>query len=146
MIIDEWKTLVLNSATILESINEMIARKHIQKHNATYDDKIIDIFVELIRSLLNQDLCAIQVRQKLVISDMSRRHWIDERKVLWHDDCVEYYEVIDYLEIMKRKMSIKYRFDELIVKQSFNYYESLANFMSIMLSSIKINFMSFIYS
>ena len=59
---------------------------------------------------------------------------------------VEYYEVIDYLEIMKRKMSIKYRFDESIVKQSFNYYESLTNFMSIMLSSIKINFMSSLYS
>ena len=59
---------------------------------------------------------------------------------------VEYYEVIDYLEAMKRKMSIKYRFDESIVKQSFNYYESLANFMSITLSNIKINFMSSIYS
>ena len=59
---------------------------------------------------------------------------------------VKYYEVIDYLEAMKQKMSIKYRFDESVVKQSFNYYESLANFMSIMLSSIKINFMSSIYS
>ena len=59
---------------------------------------------------------------------------------------VVYDKVIDYLETMKRKMSIKYRFDESIVKQSFNYYESLANFMSIILSNIKINFMSSIYS
>ena len=42
VIIDEWKTLVLNNATIFESIDEMTARKHIQEHDA-YDDKIIDI-------------------------------------------------------------------------------------------------------
>ena len=59
---------------------------------------------------------------------------------------VVYDEVIDSLETMKRKMSIKYRFDESVVKQSLNYYESLANFMSIILSNIKINFMSSIYS
>ena len=47
---------------------------------------------------------------------------------------------------MKRKLSIKYRFDESIVKQSFNYYESLANFMFKILSNIKIKFMSSIYS
>ena len=88
VIIDEWKTLVLNSATIFESIDKMTARKHIQKHDVAYDDKITDTLVELIRSLLNQDSCAIQVRQKLIISDMSRRHWIDERKILWHDDCL----------------------------------------------------------
>ena len=63
----------------------------------------------------------------------------------YYTQSVEYYEVIDYLEAMKRKMSIKYKFDESVVKQSLNYYESLANFMSIMLSSIKINFMSSIY-
>ena len=78
MIIDEWKTLILNSATIFESINKMIARKHIQKRDVAYDDKITDNFVELIRSLLNQKSCAIQMRQKLITSDMSRRHWIDE--------------------------------------------------------------------
>ena len=32
--------------------------------------------------------CAIQVRQKLVISDMSRRHWHDEKKILWHKNCL----------------------------------------------------------
>ena len=52
---------------------------------------------------------------------------------------VEYYEVIDYLEAMKRKMSIKYRFGGSVAKQSPNYYGSLANFMPIMLPSIKIN-------
>ena len=88
VIIDEWKTLILSNATIFESIDKMIARKHIQKHDVAYDDKIIDILVELIRSLLNQNSCAIQVRQKLVTFDMSRRHWIDEKKVLWHDDCL----------------------------------------------------------
>ena len=58
---------------------------------------------------------------------------------------VEYYEVIDYLEAMERKVSIKYRFGEPVAKQSLNYYGSLANSMSIMLPSIKINFMSPIY-
>ena len=29
---------------------------------------------------------AIQVRQKLVTFDMSRRHWHDEKRILWHDN------------------------------------------------------------
>ena len=57
VIINEWKTLILNNATIFESIDEMIARKHIYKHDATYNNKIIDNFVELIRSLLKKKLC-----------------------------------------------------------------------------------------
>ena len=62
VIINEWKTLVLNNATIFELIDKVIARKHIQERDVAYDDKIIDIFVELIRSLLNQNSCAIQMR------------------------------------------------------------------------------------
>ena len=88
VIIDEWKTLILNSATILESINEMTTRKHIHEHDATYDDKIIDNLVELIRSLLEQDSCAIQMRQKLAILERSHSHWHDEGKVLWHEKCL----------------------------------------------------------
>ena len=44
-------------------------------------------FNALNRSLLKIS-CAIQVRQKLVTFDMSRPHWHDEEKVLWHDDCL----------------------------------------------------------
>ena len=71
VIINEWKTLVLNSATILESIDEMIARKHIHEHDAAYDDNITGNLVELIRSLLKEDFCAIQMKQKLVTSEKS---------------------------------------------------------------------------
>ena len=107
VIINEWKTLILNNATIFESIDKIIARKHIQKYDVAYDDKIIDIFVELIRSLLNQDSCAIQVKQKLVISDMSRRHWVDEKEILWHDDCL-------YVSSNLRKNVIKSNHDNLL--------------------------------
>ena len=82
VIIDKWKTIILNNTTIFESIIEMIARKHIHEHNATYDDKIINNFVELIRSLLKQNSCAIQMKQKLIIFDKSHSHWHDEKKIL----------------------------------------------------------------
>ena len=82
VIINEWKTLVLNSATIFESIDEMTARKHIHEHDATYDDKIIDNFVELIRSLLKKNSCAIQMKQKLIIFEKSHSFWINEKKIL----------------------------------------------------------------
>ena len=52
----------------------MFVKKHIHEHDTTYDDKIIDNFVELIRSLLNQNSCAIQIKQKLIIFDMSHSH------------------------------------------------------------------------
>ena len=74
VIIDESKTIILNNATIFESINVRIARKHIYEHDATYDDKIVDNFVELIRSLLKQNSCAIQMKQKLIIFEKSHSH------------------------------------------------------------------------
>ena len=58
---------------------------------------------------------------------------------------VEYYEVIDFLKAMKRKMPIKYRFGGPVAKQSLNYYGPLANSMPIMLPSIKANSMPPIY-
>ena len=88
VIIDEWKTIVLSNATIFESINVMIARKHIHEHDATYDDKIADNLVELIRSLLKQNSCAVQMRQKLATSEKSHSHWHDEREILWHERCL----------------------------------------------------------
>ena len=71
VIADEWKTLVLSSATILESTDEVTARKHIHEHDAAYDDKITGSFVELIRPLLKKDPCAIQVRQELATPEKS---------------------------------------------------------------------------
>ena len=79
-------------------------------------------------------------------SSLSDEFWNFFRTMSSEAFSVVYDEVIDYLKAMKRKMSIKYKFDESVVKQSFNYYESLANFMSITLSNIKINFISSIYS
>ena len=108
VIIDEWKTLVLNSATIFESIDEMIARKHIHEHDAIYDDKITDNSVELIRSLLKKDSCAIQVRQKLATSKKSHSSWRDEEEVLWHDDCL-------YVSSSLRKNVIKSNHDNLLI-------------------------------
>ena len=106
VIIDEWKILVLSSATISQSINEMSAKKHIHEHDVAYDDKITDNLVELIRSLLDQNSCAIQVRQKLTTSDMSHSHWQNEKKILWHDDCL-------YVSSNLRKDVIKTNHDNL---------------------------------
>ena len=43
----------------------MAARKHIHEHDAAYDDNITDSLAELIRPLLKEDPCAVQMRQKL---------------------------------------------------------------------------------
>ena len=108
VIVDEWKTLVLSSATIFESIDEMTARKHIHEHDAVYDDKITDSLVELIRSLLKKDSCAIQVRQKLVTSEKSHSSWRNEKEVLWHDDCL-------YVSSSLRKNVIKSNHDNFLI-------------------------------
>ena len=89
VIVDEWKIFMLSSATIFESIFAMIARKHIHKHDAAYEfDETIDTIVDRIRSLLTEDSCATQVRQKLATFDTSFRHWHDENEVLWHESCL----------------------------------------------------------
>ena len=108
VIVDEWKTLILNNATIFESIDEMTTRKHIHEHNAIYDDKIIDNLVELIRSLLKKNSCAIQVRQKLIIFEKSHSSWKNEREILWHDDCL-------YVSSNLRKNVIKSNHDNLLI-------------------------------
>ena len=38
VIVDKWKTLILNNATISRSIKKMFARKHIHEHDIAYDD------------------------------------------------------------------------------------------------------------
>ena len=54
-------------------IYRMIEQKHVHEFDVNNDDdKIIDNFVELIRSL--RKFRAIQMKQKLIIFDMSRRH------------------------------------------------------------------------
>ena len=86
-IIDEWKTILLNNAFVFRSIDEMIARKHIQK-DETYDVTIFKILFELIRSLLKENSYAMQMRQKLTTFEMSLQYWHDEKKILWHDECL----------------------------------------------------------
>ena len=83
VIINEWKTLMLNSATVNQSIDETTARKHIQQHDTIYViDEIIDRIVERIRSLLIENSCAMQVRQKLAIFDTIHSHWKNENEIL----------------------------------------------------------------
>ena len=56
----------------MQSINETIARKHIQKHDTIYViDEIIDKIVERIRLLLIENSYTMQIKQKLIISDSS---------------------------------------------------------------------------
>ena len=108
VIVDEWKTLILNSATIFESIDEIIARKYIHEHDAIYNDKIIDNFVELIRSLLKKNSCAIQMRQKLTTFEKSHSSWKNEKEILWHDDCL-------YVSFNLRKNVIKSNHDNFLI-------------------------------
>ena len=98
----------MNNATIFESIDEMIARKHIHEHDAIYDDKITDNFVELIRSLLKKDSCAIQVKQKLITFEKSHSFWKDEKEILWHDDCL-------YVSSNLKKNVIKSNHDNFLI-------------------------------
>ena len=86
-IIDEWKTIILNNAFVFRSIDEIIARKHIQK-NETYDVTIFKILFELIRSLLKKNSYAMQMKQKLIIFEMSFQYWHDEKEILWHNKCL----------------------------------------------------------
>ena len=89
VIIDEWKIFMLSSATVNQSIDETTARKHIQQHDTIYViDEIIDKIAERIRSLLIENSCAMQVRQKLIIFDTIYSHWKNEDEILWHDECV----------------------------------------------------------
>ena len=107
-IIDEWKIIILNSASIFRSINEMTARKHIQK-DKTYDDTISKILFELIRSLLEKDSYAMQIRQELITFEMSLQYWQDEKKVLWHDECL-------YISSNLKKNVIKVNHDNSLIE------------------------------
>ena len=107
-VIDEWKIIVLNSASVSRSINEMIARKHIQEDKA-YDDTILKILFELIRSLLKEDSYAMQMRQKLITSEMSLQYWQDEKEVLWHDECL-------YISSSLRENVIKVNHDNSLIE------------------------------
>ena len=78
--ISEWKTIILNNAIIFEFDHMMITRTHIQKIDKIYDENITNNFVKLIRLLLKHDSYAIQMRQKLIIFDMSHSHWKNEKK------------------------------------------------------------------
>ena len=66
---------MLNNATINQSIDETTARKHIQQHDTiNVIDEIIDKIVERIRLLLIENLCAMQIKQKLTIFDTIHSH------------------------------------------------------------------------
>ena len=107
-------TIILNNATIFESIFVMIARKHIQESDINNDVSLfIDkrqfrcqamtmIFDIWIHSLSNNDdnfrclnsfivlswiFARLQMRQKLIIFDSSFRQWQTKMKnILWHND------------------------------------------------------------
>ena len=107
--IDEWKIIILSSASILRSIDEMIARKHIHEIETTYDEEIIEKIIELMRSLLDKDSCVVQVRKKLVTSDMYNEHWRDENEMLWHEKCL-------YLSSSLRENVIERNHDNFLIE------------------------------
>ena len=89
VVTDEWKTLMLGSASVLQSIDETAAREHIQEHDTVYvTDETIGRIAERIRPLLIEDPCAVQVRQELATPDSPHSPWKDEGGVLWHDGCL----------------------------------------------------------
>ena len=141
VIIDEWKTLMLNSAIV--SSDMTTAREHIQEHDTVYVfDENLDKIVERIRSLLIENSYAMQIRQKLATFDTSHSHWKNEDEVLWHDDClyvssnlkenviranhdnllIEHFEVKRILKLIRRKYywSNQKRDDQQNVEHDFN--------------------------
>ena len=110
VIIDEWKIFMLSSATVNQSIDETTARKHIQQHDTIYvTDEIIDRIVERIRSLLIENSCAMQVKQKLATLDTIHSHWKNENEILWHDEYV-------YVSSSLRENVIRANHDNLLIE------------------------------
>ena len=64
------------------------------------------------------------MKQKLVIFDMSRSHWHDEEKILWHDDCL-YVSI----EFYKRNVAHARQFliEHLMWNAFWNQYENIVN-------------------
>ena len=82
VIIDEWKTLMLNNAIVFHSNDTTTARKHIQKRDTVYVfDENLDKIVKRISSLLIEHSYAMQIKQKLVTSDTSHSHWQKQTKL-----------------------------------------------------------------
>ena len=108
VIINEWKIMILNNATISRSINEMIARKHIHENETTYNEQIIDTIVKLIRSLLNQNSCAKQMKKELVISDCDVK-WKNVNEMFWHENRL-------YLSSSLKKNVIKLNHDNFLIE------------------------------
>ena len=111
-IIDEWKTIILNNTFAFRSIDEMIARKHIQK-NETYDVTIFKILFELIRLLLKKNSYAMQMKQKLI----------------------NFWNVISILTWRKRNIVTQWMFVHFI---KFEKKTSLKSIMTIFWSNISI--------
>ena len=98
----------MNNTFVFRSIDEMIARKHIQK-DETYDVTIFKILFELIRSLLKKNSYAMQMKQKLIIFEMSFQYWHDEKKILWHNKCL-------YISLNLKKNVIKINHDNILIE------------------------------
>ena len=67
---------------------------------------------------------AIQMKQKLIIFDMSRRHWHDEKRVLWHDSCL--YVSSNLIE-KSSFVQNNFLIEHLMWNASWNQYENIVN-------------------
>ena len=88
VVTNEWKTIVLGSATILRSADEVAAREHIHETETAYGEETTGEITELVRPLLDKDPCAVQVRKELATPGMYNEQWRDEGGVLWHGKCL----------------------------------------------------------